>query len=524
MDVVRHEGEKVDRIQEHAATLGSAPAPAHPRKHTDPRDESEYSSSSLVLSLDVMDPLTRHALIGTTACAAGVMWGLLPTFGGAGPALTIAVSVLPIALTGTSVRLAHRILVALGIVLLAGVVAALRSALIDGGIAVDETLLAVINASWALAALIAVHAAWILILRRGEHRRRGWRLADALASEQAAVLRASIAEERAEVAGEIHDGIGHRLAFATLSLGRLGTRTDLDPPTRAQLGDIREDLADITEDLGRTVQLLRRGDAARRPAGRSLEDAVTELQRRAITVRVTGLESAHGSSPHTAAALARVVEEVGANAAKHANGSALTVELQRSGPAIVLTASTAAQVRAHAAGSSGNGLASLAQRLDLLGGRLDHTPLDQDADSFVVHAQIPFDAVAQPREGAAVPDIAAAQERSRREVRHGLGRAAVTALTLGLIAAITAPAVFAVHNQLGVLPPEQFARLHVGQPADEARAILPPVQMLEAPVREAPQEWDCRYYEERVSWFERTDVFRVCLDDAAVVEIERIPA
>lgn len=477
-----------------------------------------------VPSLDAMEHTRHRAVLSAAACAAGISWGVNPALGGAALLLAITFSALAIALVGMRARLAHRILVALAIVALAGIIATLRGALSEGGPALDASLLVVVNASWMLAMLLAAHALVVVLLRRGEHRRRGWQLADALAAEQAATLRASIAEERAEVAGEIHDGIGHRLAFATLSLGRLSTGPDLDLGMATSLEQIREELADITEELGRTVQLLRRGDAARRPVGHSFDDAVTELEPRGITVRATGLEAAHGATPSASAALARVVEEVGANAAKHASGSALDIQLQRSGPMLELIATTAAPAQLRAASSSGSGLATLARRLELLGGRLEHTTLESEDGSFVVQARVPADAAPRPRGGTSVPDVAAEQDRSRRRARHGLGPAAIAAITLGLVGAATATAVLATHTYLGVLPADQFARLHVGQSRADALAVLPPVQMLEAPVRDAPAAWDCRYYEERASWFERTDVFRVCLDDDAVVELEKIPA
>lgn len=482
-----------------------------------------------------MSRLASPAAAWALAVLAGAVWGY--SLDHSSPLVLIAwVAALgALLLSGSQPRLSR----------LAGVavVTAAVSALLGGALrlaggegwdaAADGALLAAINAAWVLALLLAAVAGTRVVLRHRAHRHRGWRLADAVAAEQDASLRASLAEERASMAGEIHDGIGHRLAYTTLAVGRVSADSDLDPQARALLGQVREDLADVTDELGQTVQLLRRGDSLRRPAARPLTQVVEEIRARGVEVSATGLEHATSASPHVVGALARVLEETGANAAEHAAGAPLTVTLTAAGVGLELTVTCepvaplppSAPSAASPGTGEGTGLISLRRRVQLLGGTLEHTPPEEaDAVAFVVRARLESDAVPLPAGAVPPPDVAAERERSRREISRGLGRTALAVTVLGLAGLLAAATLATIRIELGVLPPQRYAQLEVGQGREEVLTQLPSVQMLEPPRQDDPAAWDCRYYEASASWFERDDVFRICLDENLLVDKERIPA
>lgn len=481
-----------------------------------------------------MSPRIAPAGPWVLAVLSGALWGYSLDHGSLVVMLAWITALAALLTSGAYPRLITMVGVAVVAATSAGILAgALRlSAGAGWDPAVDGALLAATNAAGMLALLLAGVAAIRVVLRHRAHRRRGWRLADAVAAEHAATLRASLAEERTTMAGEIHDGIGHRLAYTALAVGRLSTDPELDPQAQSMLERVHEDLADITDELGETVALLRRGDTSRRPAARPLTQVMEEIRAGGVQVEASGLEHAEGASSHAVGALARVLEETGANAAEHASGAPLAAVLRHTGSELELTVScdpgTAVPPvpRPGAQGlSEATGLQSLRRRVQLLGGTMTHTPVaDAGATDFVVRARLAVEAVPLPAGALPPADVAAERVRSRQEVSRGLGRTvlAVTVLLLAGLVAVTALSTLRV--QLGVLPPHQYAELEVGQDREEVLALLPPVQMLEPPRQADPVQWDCRYYEATVSRFERDDVFRICLDDHELVHMERIPA
>jgi hypothetical protein len=93
-------------------------------------------------------------------------------------------------------------------------------------------------------------------------------------------------------------------------------------------------------------------------------------------------------------------------------------------------------------------------------------------------------------------------------------------------AALVAVGYFAYSGVAAVLPPQTYAELGVGMKEHAAEAILPAIEMLDAPDDElpVPPRATCRYYESARSFFEREDVYRVCFTDGAVSHLETIPA
>lgn len=399
----------------------------------------------------------------------------------------------------------------------------------------DRVLLAMVNTLWALAVVVAVVALGRYLWQRGEHRRRGWRLADALAAEREATLRAALMQERASMAGEIHDGIGHRLAYITLAVGRLSTEPGLDPRARSAVEQVREDLADVTDELGSTLYLLRGGRAPATVAGRDLRTIAADLVERGANLDLRGEDAADRASTHAVAALGRVLEEAAANAARHADGGPVNGRLTRVDDTLQLTCTTQLPSAGDARSvrrprGDGTGLATLARRLEVIGGHLDHSPTDGSAHGdFVVRAVVDHDARPRPQDGTEALNVSAERERSRHRVRRGVGRATAATVGLALAGAAASLAVIALRTELGVLPPRAYDALVVGQSREQTDRTLPAVQMLEPPpvdalVTPAQPGWECSFYEASASWFERSDVHAICLDTDTLVHKERIPA
>ncbi|WP_146616009.1 sensor histidine kinase [Nonomuraea aridisoli] len=184
--------------------------------------------------------------------------------------------------------------------------------------------------------------------------------------------------ERARIARDMHDSLGHDLALIAVRAAGLELAPGLAPEQVKAAGELREAAADATERLREIIGLLREeADAA--PLSPVGED-VAELVRRA---RDSGMSITLDLSPGPVPDLARpVVQEALTNAAKHAPGAAVEVSISphrirvRNGPP--RTRPTARP--------GGLGLAGLRERVRLAGGALSAASV---ADGFELDVTIP---------------------------------------------------------------------------------------------------------------------------------------
>ncbi|WP_309134522.1 histidine kinase [Cellulomonas sp.] len=377
-----------------------------------------------------------------------------------------------------------------------------------------------------LAAIVAVCAGAVAALRqRAVHRRLGWELARVVEERERARVDEAVTSERAVMAGEIHDRLGHRLTHIAVQLGRLTLDDDVPGATRAALERVREEAAVAADELGETVTLLKAGRSPDLdPAERSLEQVV-DGARVSLDVELEiddGLESRLG--PHAHAALARVLGEALTNAAKHAPGQPVEVTGRVVGALAQLT------VRNPTAGptvtpGSGHGLESLRLRLAMLGGTLEVTASDvAGRGGFVLRAQVPLDATP-----AAVPiptPVGAAELDQTRRTRRLSRLAWLVPLALAVPAAVFAVGYYLFAAVASVLPPERYAALEVGMTQREADALLPVVEMLDEPseVLPVPAGATCEFYESVASLFDREDVYRVCFTEGVLSRLDTIPS
>lgn len=159
--------------------------------------------------------------------------------------------------------------------------------------------------------------------------RAGWQRAGQLEREQQLVAEQARLQERARIAQDMHDVLGHDLSLIALSAGALQLSPDLDERHRAAARDIRGRAASAVERLGEVIGVLR--DASDgvpdRSSGSSLERLVTEAAAAGLAVRlqVTGEAGTASPSPVAERAAYRVVQEALTNAAKHAPSAEVTV-------------------------------------------------------------------------------------------------------------------------------------------------------------------------------------------------------
>lgn len=87
--------------------------------------------------------------------------------------------------------------------------------------------------------------------------RAGWERADQLQREQQLIADQARLRERARIAQDMHDVLGHELSLIALSAGALKLAPDLEEHHQGAAGDIRVRAAAAVERLGEVIGVLR---------------------------------------------------------------------------------------------------------------------------------------------------------------------------------------------------------------------------------------------------------------------------
>lgn len=194
---------------------------------------------------------------------------------------------------------------------------------------------------------------------------------DQLKAAQEKLARQSREEERARIAGEVHDVIGHGLTVVLLHIS--SARLALDEPGEADraLAEAERLARSSLDEVRATVGLMRSDDGssvAPLPAAPDIP-ALVESYRRAgtpITLDIAGELDSIG--PTRGLAAYRVVQESLTNAIRHAPGSAVTVRIDASGDALTVCVDNPGDFGSSTA--SGTGLVAMAERAEAVGGRV----------------------------------------------------------------------------------------------------------------------------------------------------------
>ncbi|WP_084529547.1 sensor histidine kinase [Nocardia crassostreae] len=198
--------------------------------------------------------------------------------------------------------------------------------------------------------------------------------------------------ERARIAADMHDSLGHELALIAVRAGALELDPELGDRHRAAVAQLRESATTATDRLRHTVGLLREKAAApTNPADESIAALVDRARAAGLAVELRQPALLTLPLP-VATALHRVVQESLTNASRHAPGTAVTVRIDQLPEVVTVTVRNTAPAEDGAekreSPGGGSGLASLRERVSVLGGDLHAGP---DDDGFAVIARIPFE-------------------------------------------------------------------------------------------------------------------------------------
>jgi signal transduction histidine kinase len=182
------------------------------------------------------------------------------------------------------------------------------------------------------------------------------------------------AEERARLAGEMHDVVTHRVSLMVLQAGALGI-TATDPATRQAAEELRAAGVQALDELRDLVGILRtEPEADQAPATSGLAELVAESTAVGTPAELVEDGDSALASPVVGRTAYRIVREALTNVRKHAPGAHVVVRVSYGESQVRLsvrnTAATAPPANGLAGTGSGLGLASLRQRIDLVHGSL----------------------------------------------------------------------------------------------------------------------------------------------------------
>ncbi|MFD9698441.1 sensor histidine kinase [Lentzea sp. NPDC059081] len=305
--------------------------------------------------------------------------------------------------------------------------------------------------------------------------------------------------ERARLAGEMHDLVGHELARAALLVGAL----ELEPTLTAQQRDAaktaRASVTAAAERLADVMQVLRADEDE--PVA-AIEEVVARsgLRVRLVNNRKTAIDGIIARTVH------RVAAEALTNVIKHAPGAEVTVTLAAN---LELRITNGPAPRTHAVGS-GKGLLGLAERVALVGGWFEAAPTDDGG--FEVRAKLPERPL--PR----TTPTHVRRERTEEEIRKSARRTVLITSVVCAGIAIGVPGYMVFDAVTSVLTHEQFERAEIGQ--DEDDLDLPLRTRVDNPLGvTAPKGTECHYYSTHANPFDahRHDLHQLCFRDDRLV-------
>jgi signal transduction histidine kinase len=214
--------------------------------------------------------------------------------------------------------------------------------------------------------------------------------------EQHLLAEQARAEERARLAGEMHDVVTHRLSLMVLQAGALRV-TAPDEPTRKAAEELRAAGCRALDELRDLVGILRTapdGDQAPEEAHPSTAELAALVADSTAVGQPTELVEDGDpqlASPVVGRTVYRIVQEALTNAHKHAPGASVTVGVRYDPTDVRLEVRNTPPTRPVDAGlvgtGSGVGLASLRRRVELVGGTLRAGPAPDGG--FCVAATLP---------------------------------------------------------------------------------------------------------------------------------------
>jgi signal transduction histidine kinase len=241
---------------------------------------------------------------------------------------------------------------------------------------------------YALATVVLPVLLGQLVQTRHDLRQRLEEIEEVKEHERVLHAQAILAQERAQLAREMHDVVSHQVSLIAVQAGALQVSAG-DADTREAARTIRSLSVGTLDELRTMVTLLRASgdDITQLTPQPTLADLCTLIANSGIEVDLTGDLSLSVGTPRQRA-IYRTVQEALTNVRKHAPGAAATVDLWHDGKFVGVTVTNGPPSRpslplpgAH------QGLIGLQERADLLCGTLESGPTEQGG--YLVRMRLP---------------------------------------------------------------------------------------------------------------------------------------
>jgi signal transduction histidine kinase len=253
--------------------------------------------------------------------------------------------------------------------------------------------------TWASLSIVWVVAIIIRIYRdsieRAEHR------AALFAADREARAREAVGEERARLARELHDSVGHALNVVVLHAGAAQRVIDKKPElAREALGSIETAGRQALGDIERMLGILRAPDEAVQvdvqPGMGQLESLCAQVREAGLPVALTIEGKARPLPASLDLTAFRIVQESLTNTLKHAGKAHATVTVRYEGAALAIEVMDDGKGArpAVASAAGGRGLLGMRERVATFRGELEAGP--RADGGFGVRARLPLDGDVRP--------------------------------------------------------------------------------------------------------------------------------
>ena len=274
---------------------------------------------------------------------------------------------------------------------------------VTGGVIV--VLLSVPSVTWQAAAATwaSLSAVWVvgvvIHIYRGSIE-RAERRAALFAADREARAREAVTEERARLARELHDSVGHALNVVVLHAGAAQRVIDKKPQlAREALGSIETAGRQALGDIERMLGILHAPDEE---VSRDVAPGMSQLETLCRQVREAGLPvelAVEGEARPLPASLDltayRIVQEALTNTLKHAGKTRATVRVRYEEQALAIEVLDEGRGVTPATAGGGRGLVGMRERVATFRGELEAGPRPEGG--FGVRARLPLAEETGPR-------------------------------------------------------------------------------------------------------------------------------
>jgi signal transduction histidine kinase len=231
-------------------------------------------------------------------------------------------------------------------------------------------------------------------LARGHRSRRGLEeKALQLEREQDERARAAVAEERARMARDLHDALGHAISVMVLQIGAVRTRLRPDQVAECEtLLTAEQTGRDSVSELRRMVGVLREapsGNLAPPVSLSAIDDLVTSVRAAGVSVEISREGQVRALPAGVDIAAYRVAQEALTNVVRHAPSARARLRIVYEPDEVVVEVNDDGAGEPVVDGEPGQGLIGMHERVAAFGGTLVAEAIP--GRGFVVRAHLPLE-------------------------------------------------------------------------------------------------------------------------------------